>query len=375
MTFKTTLIYSFCTLLLFCGVKAFSQIADKKATVETKNLYKNIKKLTKKGIMFGHQDALAYGVGWKYQEGRNDVKEVTGQLPAVFGWDLAGIEKDSHLNIDSVPFSNMKRYIKQVYDKGLVNTISWHLNNPLNDKTAWDETAGSVASILPNGPKNQKFNNWLDKLSVFMLSLKGSDNKPIPILFRPFHELTGSWFWWGKKHCSPQEFKQLWQYTYNYLNTKGVHNLIYVYNTSGFESKEEFLERYPGDQFVDMVSFDTYDFKGADVNETFVKSLDKQLTMLGEIAKEHKKIPTIGEAGYEAVPYPEWWTKVLMKGIADHKISYVLIWRNAGYQPSTGKHHYYAPYPGQVSEKDFVKFFNLDKTFFENEVAAYKIYK
>src|SRR4051812_44133297 len=59
--------------------------ADKMATRETVNLYRNLKRVLNKGIMFGHQDDLAYGVGWKYIPGKSDVKEVTGDYPAVYG--------------------------------------------------------------------------------------------------------------------------------------------------------------------------------------------------------------------------------------------------------------------------------------------------
>src|SRR5436190_18227416 len=71
--------------------------ADKKATKETVALYNNLKKLLSKGFMFGHQDDLAYGVGWKYDAstssaGRSDIKDVTGDYPAVYGWELGHLE-------------------------------------------------------------------------------------------------------------------------------------------------------------------------------------------------------------------------------------------------------------------------------------------
>ena len=72
---------------------AIGQTADKSATKETQNLLLNLKKLLPKGVMFGHQDDLAYGVGWKYVPGRSDVKDVTGEYPAVYGWDYSGLEK------------------------------------------------------------------------------------------------------------------------------------------------------------------------------------------------------------------------------------------------------------------------------------------
>src|ERR1700748_1084331 len=136
---------------------------DKKATKETVALYHNLKKLLSEGIMFGHQDDLAYGAEWKYEPGRSDIKDVTGDYPAIYGWELGRIEIDHPVNLDSVPFDKIKEFIREAYDRGGVITISWHLNNPLTGKTAWDPAPGSVASILPGGAKNELYKSWLDK--------------------------------------------------------------------------------------------------------------------------------------------------------------------------------------------------------------------
>src|SRR6187200_3279296 len=104
---------------------------DKKATKETVNLYNNLKKLLNKGIMFGHQDALAYGVTWKYIRGKSDVKELVSDHPAVYGWELGNLESGLKHNLDSVPFDKMKGFIREVYERGGVNTISWHNSNPV----------------------------------------------------------------------------------------------------------------------------------------------------------------------------------------------------------------------------------------------------
>ena len=94
--------------------------------------------------MFGHQDDLAYGVGWKYEEGRSDIKDVTGDYPAVYGWELGHLEIDKPVNLDSVPFKKMQQLIKKGYERGGVITISWHLNNPLTGKSAWNPATGTV---------------------------------------------------------------------------------------------------------------------------------------------------------------------------------------------------------------------------------------
>ena len=254
------LLVNFLSSLTVSGQVATNDLpADKKATKETIALYHNLKKLLNEGIMFGHQDDLAYGVGWKYEPGRSDIKDVTGDYPAVYGFELGRLEIDQPVNLDSVPFDKMKSFIRDAYDRGGVITLSWHLNNPLTGKTAWNPAPGTVASVLPGGEKNDLYKTWLDKVAAFMLDLKGKHGEFIPVIFRPFHELNGDWFWWGGKNCTPEELKQLYQFTESYLrDTKNVHNLLYAYNTDKFYSKEEYLKRYPGDEWVDVIGFDIY---------------------------------------------------------------------------------------------------------------------
>ena len=348
--------------------------SDKNATKETLNLYNNLKKLLNKGVMFGHQDDLAYGVGWKYENGRSDVKDVAGDYPALYGWELGNIEHELPYNLDSVPFDKMKVFIQQGYERGGVITIGWHGDNPVNEGSAWD-TTHAVQSVLPGGSKHELYKTWLDKVAKFLTNLKGKKGEAIPILFRPYHELTGNWFWWGKNTCTPNEFKLLWRFTIDYLrNEKAVHNLLLVYNTASLTTKEDFLERYPGDDVVDIVSFDSYQSGDPGKNNSFVENLGKRFSILEEIAKEKNKIPAFAETGYEAIPYPEWWTNTLWKAIGDHKISYVLLWRNNGALPN-GHMHYYAPYKGHPSAKNFMDFYKLDKTLFEKDVAKEKLYK
>lgn len=356
--------------------KKHHSLSDKNATSETENLYQNLILLQEKGFLFGHQDDLAYGVKWRYEEGRSDIKDVTGDYPALYGWDLGGIGHQKSNNIDGVPFKKMKNWIKEIYDRGGVSTISWHMDNPLTMKNSWDTTSGSLRSILPNGEKHQLYLSWLDQAAQFLGNLKGSDGKKIPILYRPFHELTGNWFWWCKNNASAQEFKEIWRFTIHYLReTKKINNLIIVYNTADFKSKEEFLEYYPGDDVVDVLSFDKYQYTNPVTDSSFITEVQNQLKIMNEVAVEHQKPMAIAETGYEQIPYENWWTKTLTEAIGNYKISFVLLWRNHGWQEQEKKIHYYAPYKGQLSEKDFREFYNNPKTFFQKDITQENIYK
>jgi mannan endo-1,4-beta-mannosidase len=208
--------------------------SDENATVLTKKLFSNLFKLKNTFTIFGHQDDLAYGVGWKYENNRSDIHSLVNDFPGLYGWDIAHIELDSSKNIDGVPFDLMKQYIKYAFKRGGLITISWHARNPLTGKSAWDTTNGSLNSILPGNPNHTKYTVWLDKVAEFLIDLKSETGTPIPILFRPFHELTGNWFWWCQNVCTPDEFKQLWHFTYDYNSEVKAIAFIFVPNVIAF---------------------------------------------------------------------------------------------------------------------------------------------
>ena len=367
-------------VLIGYGSSSLAQVlpSAKNANIQTVNLYKNLHALKGKAVMFGHQDALAYGVTWRYENDRSDIKDVTGEHPAVYGWDVGGIEMGNENNLDGVPFKKMRAYIKQVYDRGGVNTISWHARSPLGaEKGSWDTTHGTVTSILPGGANHSLYKSWLDKLAQFFKSLKGNQGELIPVLFRPYHEHTGNWFWWCKNAATDAEYKTLWRFTVYYLqDVKKLNNLLWVYSTAGdVQSEAGFLERYPGDDVVDMLGFDAYQYDDPATSNAFITNVDKLMGIVSKIAKDKNKLHALTETGYEAVPYPAWWTGVLWKAMEKHDASYVLLWRNHGLAKWNNTMHYYAPYKGQVSEKDFLDFYKLDKTFFQQSVSEQSLYK
>src|SRR5664279_650999 len=288
-------------LLFACTIcySGFGQdCSDPEATPETRALYKNLYRLIGKNILFGHQDDPCYGVGWKYENGRSDIREVTGQYPAVFGFDLGRTELGQAYNLDSVPFEKTREYIREAYERGAVITLSWHLNNPLTGGTAWDNKPGAVASILPGGSKNVLYTGWLDHVANFLASLKGKKGESIPVILRLFHELNGGWFWWGKDQCSPEEMKKLWRYTILYFrNKKNLHNLLYAFNTDKFNSGPEYVERYPGDDLIDIMGFDIYEANILHDNTAFINFFNKDLTLLDSVASSHQKIPALTEFG------------------------------------------------------------------------------
>jgi hypothetical protein len=337
---------------------------DPHATKATQTLYANLKKITHKGIMFGHQDDALYGVGWKYDWNRSDIKSVCGDYPAVFGWELGHLELGHSNSLDSVNFDTIRSRIKEVYRRGAVNTISCHFNNPLGG-TAWDcKTTSAVASILPGGKSHAMYNQWLNRLAHFFRSLRDDHGKLIPIMFRPFHEMTGGWFWWGNQQCTTKEYIALWRYTVNYLENKGVHNLLYIYSPTDVPTSQAYFERYPGDKYVDILGIDIYQDKGQNGSENFISDMRRNLTYMVQAATVRHKIAVLSETGLYNVYINDWWTNALWKAIENIPIAYVLVWRNA----CNGPTQFFAPYPEQGSSQDFQTLKENPKMIFESHL-------
>lgn len=339
-----------------------------KRTAETESLLASLKTMPEHGFMFGHHDDPLYGIGWEGDEGRSDVKSVCGDYPAVMSFDLGHIELGHDKSLDKISFDKIRKEIIAQYHRGGMSTISWHLDNPLTGGDSWDVSDTTVVtSILPGGTNHEKILGWLDRLANFMNSLKTADGVKIPILFRPWHEHTGSWFWWGQKLCSAEEYKALWRLTYDRLCKKEVNNLLYAYSPgSEPNTPEEYLERYPGDDIIDLIGFDCYQMN----KETYIEHMKKSLDIITEVGRTHNKAIAVTETGYEAIPDPVWWTEVLLPILSEYPVIYVVVWRNARERET----HYYAPYPGQVSAENFLKFYQDPKTLFAADVEKMNIY-
>jgi mannan endo-1,4-beta-mannosidase len=351
---------------------------DPNATAETKALYYNLHKLSEKYILFGHQHAMEYGHGWRSSDtSRSDVKSVTGSHPAVIGVDFSGLSGRPDDQIAKEK-TGLKKIIEDTYNRGGVITVAWHFNNPVsNTSFYWNDSTvvPAVKNIIPDGSHHEKYKVILTTIADLAKSVKGSDGKLVPMIFRPYHEFDGYWFWWGKPHCTTEEFKSLWKFTVSYLrDSLHVHNFIYAFSPDNtFGTEAEYLERYPGNDFVDMVGVDNYNDFGRYGKYNLDSGLLK-LKIVSDYAKKAGKLAAFTETGLESIPNATWWTETLLKTLQSKKmqLTYVLVWRNDATSPT----HFYAPFPGQVSVPDFIKFYNDPYTLFEKDLKAiYKLKK
>ena len=234
-------------LLLACNAEGKQQEDAGKTvqrTVQTENLLKNLKKIHQTGFMFGHHDDPLYGIKWEGDAGRSDVKSVCGDYPAVMSFDLGHIELGNKESLDKISFDKIRTEMINQYKRGGMVSVSWHLDNPLTGGDSWDvKTPGAVTAILPGGSKHELFLTWLDRIAAFFNQLKTDEGEKVPVLFRPWHEHTGSWFWWGKNLCTPDQYKQLWQLTRSRLVEKKVDNLLYAYSPGTEGIGDVYMER------------------------------------------------------------------------------------------------------------------------------------
>jgi mannan endo-1,4-beta-mannosidase len=352
----------------FAQTAAFKPI-DKQATAETKALYKNLHALAKNHILFGHEHATEYGHGWFGDSGRSDVKSVTGSHPAVIGIDFSSLSGRPEAEIETAKQS-LHKQITDTYDRGGVTTVSWHFNNPVSaGGFYWVDSISkpAVSYIVPGASYHEQYKVILKTIASVAQSAIGKDGKLAPMIFRPFHELDGDWFWWGKSHCTQQDFVSLWRFTVSYLrDSLQVHNFIYAFSPDcRFNNEAEYLERYPGDEWVDMVGVDNYADFGRD-GKYDLEAGTRKLQIVDAYAKKAGKLAAFTETGLESIPNKTWWTATLLPALKSDgmELTYVLVWRNDSKSPT----HYYAPFPGHSSVPDFIKFYNDPYTIFENDL-------
>lgn len=329
-------------------------------------LIERLQQLRKYGIMFGHQDALFYGTTWKWEYGRSDVNDVCGDYPAVLGCELGGLELGNEKNLDGVPFAKMRQQIIEHYKKGGIITISWHPYNPVTGQNAWNTEGNAVTAVLPGGKENVKMKLWHKRLVFFFKSLKDNKGNSIPVIFRPWHEMSGSWFWWGYQQCTPEQYKALYQLTYNIMRQAGLSNIVWSYspNAQADDTAEHYFRFYPGDKYVDVLGVDLYQNNG---RQDFINQCQNEMQIMSAYAKSHNKLYALTEAGYRNTPDEKWYTSTLLPGIKGFKPCYVLLWRNAWDNTEEN----FGPAPEKACAKDFKDIYKQGAFLFRSHLEKY----
>jgi mannan endo-1,4-beta-mannosidase len=347
-------------LLVFSAANTHARTTPR--SPEARALYQKLERVRGRAALFGHQNATWEGsFGWQGSQPPgtylSDVLFVSGDYPALYGWDLLDISDD------------LRRHIVAAHERGGVNTISWHMPNPVTGGP-YTDTTPALATILPGGEDHSAFVALLDRAADFMDSLRDSQGRRIPIIFRPFHEHNGYWFWWGLQHGTAADFAAVFRFTVDYLvEVRGLDSLIIAYSPDATPVWQPFLPfvGYPGDDVVDIVGLDMYGDVGRDtlglINAPVVRAKMAEIT---SFARARGKLAALTETGFEGIPDPQWWTKLLLQTLDPSELSYVMVWRNAHENAS----HYYAPKPGHASVPDFLLMKASGRYWFNRDFAG-----
>lgn len=218
------------------------------------------------------------------------VHRTTQHYPALFGQDF-GFSYPGYW--DGINFRQriVDEAIRRHYE-GFIITIMWHAVRPTQDEpvTFRESIQGDLTEeewqdlITPGTLINERWKSQVDVIAWFLKQLQYAN---VPVLWRPYHEMNGDWFWWGKKE-GEDGYKKLYRMLFDRLvNFHGLNNLIWVYNCNEVKNNVDPYETYyPGDDVVDILATDVYTegFNQMNYEQLLELAGDKPIA-LGEVGR------------------------------------------------------------------------------------------
>jgi len=212
------------------------KLSNPNPSKEAEALYCYIQNIYGKKILSGQMWS-----GWGFDE-LNYIKDNTGKQPAILGLDFIS-ESANNAQV---------QLAMDWWRKGGIPTIMWHWGAPSVGE-GYEASKGTIDINRCFQQGTAEYNAFWSELKKKADHLQALRDANVPVLWRPFHELNGGWFWWGKG--GPDQFKRLWTTMYNYfVNDRGLNNLIWVLCYTGDPDENWF----PGNQYVDIAGADTY---------------------------------------------------------------------------------------------------------------------
>ena len=243
------------------GVSGRAQTAQEPvnphATPEARALLAYLYSISGKATLTGQHTYPNEGARWS-----DRAYDLTGKYPGLFGQDFgfsAGEDKDSTLSRPA-----MIEEVERQYRSGAVIALTWHAVKPTEDEpvTFHDSVQGHLTDyewkelLTPGSPLNLRWCAQVDVIAGYLRQLRDAH---VPVLFRPYHEMGGGWFWWGGrpgKDGSAALYRQIYD---RFVNVHHLDNLVWVWNGNNPGSKgEAFADYYPGPEYADVVSIDVY---------------------------------------------------------------------------------------------------------------------
>lgn len=181
----------------------------------------------------------------------NNLQQQTGKYIGMIGADY-GLD-------NSINYTQCNQILTDYWNDGGLVTLSWHMDNPWTGGDTWNTNNNENLNDLIT-PGNAAYNNWQNELQNLGNVLQQLEDAGVTVLWRPLHEMTGDWFWWGYKNWAGHEqaYINVWRNMFDYLTyTRGLDNLLWVYSTAN-TWEQRVTNYYPGAGYVDIVGIDIY---------------------------------------------------------------------------------------------------------------------
>jgi mannan endo-1,4-beta-mannosidase len=266
------------------GQKQFEPV-NKNASPEARALLDYLYSISGKKIISGHHN----GGGRDMNRWHKYVEELTGKSPALWGSDFGNYYREG--NGEAIVREAIRRY----RDDYIV-TLMWHTGRPQDDPPFdWaTSTQGEMSEqewkdlTTPGTAIHEK---WISRVDTIAGYLKQLQDANIPVLWRPYHEMNGIWFWWGDKK-GEEGFARLWKMMFDrFVNVHHLDNLIWVWNTNAPRDRENdeayaYELYFPGLEYVDVLAADVYhnDYRQAH-HDQLVELAQGKVISLGEIGE------------------------------------------------------------------------------------------
>lgn len=222
-------------------------LSNPNASESAKAVYAYLQEISGKYCLTGQMESTWMGSP-DYE--MNFIEKHTGKLPAIRGLDF--MHND---------FQGVVNRAKAWWEKGGIPTICWHTGS---DFASGYNESKELEFDWENAfvPGTDTYNTLLADMDRAVPYLQQLEDAGVPVLWRPFHELDGGWFWWSSG--GSENFVKLWQMMYSrYTDYWGLDNLIWVLGYS--QSGGDMAAWYPGDSYVDVLGADSYT-AGANAN-------------------------------------------------------------------------------------------------------------
>jgi mannan endo-1,4-beta-mannosidase len=256
------------------------------ASPEARALLKYLYRISGHNLLSGqhNQPGLKLGASAMCEK----VNELVGKYPAVWGYDF-GFRTNGLDGINNRP-AMIAEAIRQ-HRNGAIITLTWHAVCPLDDepnewkKSVWHKMTPEqwTELVTPGTPLNLRWQAQVDVIAGFLKQLRDAR---VPVLWRPYHEMNGDWFWWcGKK--GEKGFKALWQLEYDrFVNHHGLNNLIWVWSANAPGGNAgPYADYFPGRDRVDVLAVDIYHGFKQEFYDDLVALAAGKPVALGEVGK------------------------------------------------------------------------------------------